>query len=302
MKIGIVTPAIDSSIYIDEAISSVRRDHGAEIEHVIVLDGSDAFAGRIMERYPWVRIVHGQGQGACAAAILGFQSVDADFLIQLNSDDRLGTDCIGRLVTCAEERPDIQIWTGGTEIFRCLPSGEEKVVRRIAKREETAFNLANLLDDLPSYTARFCHRSMYEAIGSLDMKYIHCNDRELMVRAFMAGISEAPLDCITSQMRMHDDSVTLGGGRDGVPAFLACHLVLADHWLNRDVLTGSTRRMFNAWRAREVLRLASSQNRVLGLRAALQTLFRETARQPFWPFLAMTALGARTRRHRGLVR
>lgn len=301
MKIGIVTPAIDSSIYIGEAIASVRRDQGAETEHVIVHDGSDSFADQIMECYPWVRIIPGKGQGACAAAILGFQSVDADFLIQLNSDDRLGPDCIGRLLACAEDRPDVRIWTGGTELFRHLPSGEEQLVRRINKRDETAFNLANLLDDLPSYTARFCHRSMYETIGGLDMKYVHCNDRELMVRAFMAGITEAPLDCITSQMRMHDDSVTLGGGKNAVPAFFACHLALADYWLNYDEVPAAVRRIFKVWRAREILRLASCESRVCGPRAALQTLFREIKRCPSWPFLAVTALGARRRRHRGVV-
>jgi GT2 family glycosyltransferase len=298
LKIGIVTPATDESKYLEDAIASIRHESDVEIEHIIVYDGSDDFATSIRERYPNIRLVGGEGRGACAAAILGFEKIDGDFLIQLNSDDRLGPGCIDMLVEKAASRPDVQIWTGGTVLFETDSADDERLARCVERQEEIAFNLPNLLDDLPSFTARFCHRSMYEAIGGLDMKFIHCNDRELMVRALIADMTEAPLGCIVSEMRIHPGSKTLSATESGVPEFMLNHLELADLWLGCKGLPAPLRRVFKIWRARELLRLVLYELRSLHLAAAFTRICRETFKCPTWIAMAPTIFAAVRRRRR----
>jgi len=306
LKIAIVTPVTDGSKYLDEAIASIVDAGGTEITrgglieivHVVVHDGSDQFAQSIKMRYPQIRLVRGEGRGACAAAILGFSLIDADFFIQVNSDDRLGPGCLDILAEKAAARPDIQIWTGGTVIFETDETTDLNPVRALERPEDIAFTLTNLLDDLPCFTARFCHRSLYEAIGGLDQKFIHCNDRELMVRAFMANISEATLGCVVSEMRIHDGSKTLGTSSSDVPEFMLNHLELADLWLGCAGLPAPIRRMFKAWRARELLRGIIYEVRSLHLLSALGMIWCETRRFPLWPVLSLSAFAAVRRRRR----
>lgn len=298
MRVSIITPTIDSAGFIDEAIRSVPSPTNIDVEHIVVHDGGEAFLDALRQKYPRLRTMRGPGCGPGPAVAAAIAAASGDFILQLNSDDRMGKGCLAQLVLAASARPDIRVWTGRAQIFRALSDGEEFVLRQIDDREVTRLSLGNILDDLPLLTARFIHRSVFAQIGNLDPRFPYSNDREFLLRAVIAGIADAPLDAVVSEMRQHDASRTIHRRRGWIPPYLAEHLMIADQCLGRIGLSPQSRRALLNWRAREALRLAVFQMRVGQAWPALRMIVGEQRKDPFWVARAATSLAAWQRRRR----
>ncbi len=297
MRITVVTPTHIASGLIDEAIASVPRHPGGAVEHIVVHDLAPGDAAALAARHPQLLLLAGSGDGPTEAAARGFAAATGDFVIQLNSDDRLTPEAFVRLAECATQRPEVEVWTGGARIFR-VDDGREITVRRIVSRAATALNLANALDDVGLMTARFIRRDVFARIGNLDRRFAAASDREFMLRAVLAGIIEEGLGVVVSEMRQHPGSRTLGGTA-AVPEYLTAHLALADLRLADTGLAKSTRRAIRNWRARTALALAVYQARTGALRAAAQTLGEAARRDHLWWLRAGTVVAVLYRRRRG---
>lgn len=298
MRISIVTLALGSPPYLDEALGSVDARATFDIEHIIVHDGSDADFADLARRHPTVRCIRGKGAGATAAAALGVNAASGDFVLLLHSDDRIGTGVFKILAEAVAARPDVRIWSGWIRIFRVLPDGREVVVRQLMSRYDTRMTLANICDNVPLLTARFIHRSVYADIGNFDLDFPESSDREFMVRAVMAQIPEGALDAYVSEMRMHDESRTVHGRKSAIPPYLAEHMLIADRWLRRPGPPAGARRFFRNWRARESLRLLFYQCRTGLWNDAWELLCRCNRQDPLWALRACTVVPAVWRRNR----
>ena len=268
LRVSIVTPTNDAARYVDEAIGSVSRSEAVDIEHIVVHDGDWAFAEALAVRFPQITIMRGPAEGATPAVAAAFARASGDFLLELNSDDRLVAGCLERLDICVRKSPDIRIWTGGVRVFAHGSDGREKTIREVIAREETALTLANLLDDLPLLNARFVHRSVLAEIGNLDPHFSACSDREFLIRAAMAAIPEAGLGVMVEELREHSESLTINRRRGWVPPYLAEHIAIAERWRAQEQLAPDLQRTFRNWAARERLRLAKRRPFVIGQRAS----------------------------------
>jgi glycosyltransferase involved in cell wall biosynthesis len=298
MRISIVTPTIDRSHFIEEAIASVPRLSQGEVEHIVVHDGRRAFTDALLARHPHLRILAGPGTGPTPAIAMGIAAATGDFIVYLSSDDRFCAGAFDALDKAAQARPEARIWTGGTRIFRTTPDGKEVTVRELVSPAVTSASLANLLDDLPLFTARFIHRSVYAELGNLDEQFPESSDREFLVRAALAGAIEAPLGVVLSELRQHEGSHTMHRKAGIVPPYLVEHLRLADLWLDRLDRASGSARLFRNWRAREVLRLIFYQLRASRWLEVAKTIRDAAARDPLWPLRAATSVGAWRRRRR----
>ena len=296
MRISIITLAIDSSQHLDEAIDSVEREGPYDLEHIVVHDGDDAFANALKRRCPAIKVVKGSRAGATAAAALGVETATGDFILLLHSDDRLCPGALARLAVEAAARPDVKIWTGGARIFRTLPDAGEATVRRIVDRDLTRLSLENICDVIPLLTARFCHRSVFTEIGNFDPKFSESSDREFLLRAVIAGVPEASLDIMVSEMRMHEGSRTIHRRRDWIPPYLVEHAAIADMWCVRPDLDRRTRRFLWNWRARETLRLFVHQCRAGQWKRAAAGVLAAERMDPLWIFRIVTVLTIQRRR------
>lgn len=298
MRISIITLAVDSSSYLDEALDSVERRGPFELEHIVVHDGSDSFAQRLALKYSHIKVLRGGAAGATAAAALGVQAATGEFILFLHSDDRLCPGVLARLANLANAQPDVKIWTGGAQIFCTLLDGRELVVRRIVGEDMTRLSLENICDDMPILSARFVHRSVFSKIGNFDSRFSESSDREFLLRAAIAGIPEGALDVVVSEMRMHQRSRTIHF-RDGwVPPYFEEHHQIADMWLARMGIAGRARRFLRSWRARETVRLIIYQCRAGRWKEAAFAFFNRGLAEPLWVFRALTILAVYRRRHR----
>lgn len=297
IKVSVITPTIDSSIYLDEAVASVAAQNYPAIEHIIVHDGSDAFAAALAERHPHLKILRGPAAGPTGAGAAGIAAATGAFVLWLNSDDWLLPGAFHRLAECAKQRPNVDIWTGDCRIVRVDTGGKREPVRVIAGRDMTALTLANVLDDVPLLNARFCSRAAFARIGPINTDYPESSDREWLLRAVLAGVEEAELGMFVSEFRMHEGSRTIHGRKNAVPPFMWEHIRLAESWLTPRAPIPA-RGMLRRWRAREIFRLIVFLCRARRYRGALGTAAREMIMHPAWPFRALSAIAASRRRNR----
>lgn len=299
MKLAIITPVHDEAVFLDDALASIPWDEGADITHVIVHDGSAEVRKSIAGRYPRSRVIPGLESGSGAAAAHGIRSAEADFYLQLNSDDRLARGAVAAFVACAAERPDVMIWAGDALFFCNDGRGGEQVVRRVRGVCGDGLDLLRIMDAMPLLTACFVHRRVYAEIGVQAPEFEACNDREFMIRAAMASIATAPLGSLVSEIRMHEASASMGARSDPVPPYMAAHLAVADHWLAQPAVSPRIRRRFRNWRARELIRLVVYQLRAGRFREAWRSVTDATARDPVWLLRGPSVIPAVWRRYRG---
>ncbi len=298
MRVSIITLALDTPFYIDEAIVSVSHPKGADIQHIIVHDGSEADFADLASRYPTLQLIRGPGRGATAAANAGLAHATGDFIFFLNSDDRLTPNAIAALVEAAARAPLVEIWTGKTRLFTTATDGTEITLRTVADRTATVLTLNNVLDDFPLLTARFVRREVYEQFVGLDERFHTCSDREFMTRLALVGVSEAPLDEWVSELRFHEGSSTIRRPQSDVPAYLPQHVELARRWLADATLSPEQRAIFKDWHARELMRLAFYNGKAGRWGEVIRVLLSGFGVDPFWFWRAQTIIGARHLRRR----
>jgi glycosyltransferase involved in cell wall biosynthesis len=298
MRISIITLTIDTPEYFDEAVGSIDRGEHSDLEHIVVHDGDEAFVTTLQQRYPGIKVLRARGAGPTAAAALGVEAATGDFVLLLHSDDRLCRGALARLVVDAAARPDVRIWTGGARIFRTVAGRDEVTVRRMIGRDMTRLSLENVCDDIPLLSARFCHRSVFAEIGNFDPRFPESSDREFLLRAAMAGVKEASLDVMVSEMRLHNGSRTIHHRRDGVPPYLMEHIQIADMLSTRAGVDDRTQRFLRNWRAREMLRLFIHRCRRRHWKDAAVLLLGTGLMEPLWFFRIVTVLAAQKRRYR----
>jgi glycosyltransferase involved in cell wall biosynthesis len=87
--VSVIIPCYGQAGYLEEAIESVLAQTYAQIEVVVVDDGSPDNAARLAGRFPWVRCVRQPNEGLSAARNTGIRESEGELLVFLDADDRL---------------------------------------------------------------------------------------------------------------------------------------------------------------------------------------------------------------------
>jgi len=87
--VSVVIPCYGQAAYLEEAIESVLAQTYAQVEIVVVDDGSPDNAARVAARFPWVRCVRQANAGLAAARNAGIRESEGELLVFLDADDRL---------------------------------------------------------------------------------------------------------------------------------------------------------------------------------------------------------------------
>ena len=95
MKISVVIPAYNCEKFISKCLDSVLSQKGAELDVIVVNDGSTDNTGKILEKYKdKIRVVNKQNGGTSAAKNMGISLIEGDYTMFLDSDDYLSENAI----------------------------------------------------------------------------------------------------------------------------------------------------------------------------------------------------------------
>lgn len=127
-SVSIVIPCYNDGAYIAEAVASAVAQTHATTEIIVVDDGSTDLRTRDALdacRSTTVTVHRQSNQGLSAARNAGIRLADGDYILPLDSDDRISPDYAQLGAAILDEHPDVGIVGGGIELFG-LTSGHAR--------------------------------------------------------------------------------------------------------------------------------------------------------------------------------
>ena len=118
--VSVILPCYNQGKYIEEAIQSVLSSTYANIEIIIVNDGStDAFTNEILKQISWNKtIVYTiPNNGVAYVRNFGIGKSHGDYILPLDADDRISQDYIEKSINILDARPEVKIVYCEVEMF-----------------------------------------------------------------------------------------------------------------------------------------------------------------------------------------
>ena len=119
-KISVVIPCYNHGQYIDKAVNSILNQTFADLEIIVVNDGStDSFTVDKLKTYekPKTKVLHTANQGPSAARNSGIIRASGEYILVLDADDYYLPTFLEKAITVLEQQPTIGIVACGIQHF-----------------------------------------------------------------------------------------------------------------------------------------------------------------------------------------
>jgi glycosyltransferase involved in cell wall biosynthesis len=115
--VSVIIPYYKQERFIAETVRSVQQQTHPNIEIIVVDDGSPVPAGSVLPETSGLRILRTENRGCPAARNFGFQQSSGDFLVFLDSDDRLTPGALDAHLKAFAECPEAALSFGAQRII-----------------------------------------------------------------------------------------------------------------------------------------------------------------------------------------
>lgn len=116
-RVAIVIPCYKQAHFLGDAIESALTQTHPAAEIIVIDDGSPDDVAGVTARYPGVRYIRQRNQGLSAARNTGIRATSSEYLIFLDSDDRLLPHAVQRGVEHLSARPDCAFTAGRMHVI-----------------------------------------------------------------------------------------------------------------------------------------------------------------------------------------
>ncbi len=212
--LGIVVPVYDVADYLPACLDSILAQTHAELDVVVVDDGSPDASGDIAEGYaardPRVRVVHIDNRGLGGARNEGLRHVRGDYLGFADSDDIVPPAAYATLVG-ALERSGSDIATGSIERWEAGSRTEPPWMRRLHNPARTDLSLLDhpeLLGDVFAWNKVY-RRSFWDDAGLTWPEGVHYEDQPTTTRALLEADGVDVLPDVVYHWRIRHDGTSI---------------------------------------------------------------------------------------------
>jgi Glycosyl transferase family 2 len=208
--VTVVIPCYKQAHFLGEAIESVLSQSYPRFEIIVVDDGSTDDTSEVASRYGQVRLIRQGNRGLAAARNRGLAEARGEYVVFLDSDDRLLPEALEAGLECFAAHPECALVAGHSHIIRADGS-----FRTVLKHEPT---------DQDPYVAMLekCHiappatvmyrTSLFETVGGGFASGVDASaDYEMYLRV----ARHFPLgryDAAVAEYRMHGENMIRNSG------------------------------------------------------------------------------------------
>jgi len=198
----VIIPVRDARAYLGDALRSAGEQGFADLELLVVDDGStDGSADIVAAQAPGARVLrHDAPRGPAAARNTALREARGELIAFLDADDVWVPGALLRLSRCLDERPAVQFVVGATELVR-MPEPGAPVA------EPVVLSPARVSYFLPATLFR---RSVFARLGLLDETLTFGEDSDWFLRAREAGVPFLTTEERVLLYRRHDRNMTRG--------------------------------------------------------------------------------------------
>jgi glycosyltransferase involved in cell wall biosynthesis len=179
--VAVVVPCYNLGEFLAEAVDSVLAQTVADVEIVVVDDGSDdERTRRLLDTFarPRTRVIRTPNRGLPAAKNAGFAATTAPCLCALDADDRLAPAMLERSLATLEAEPELAFVSHWLRTF-----GDEE-----SDWTPTDCGFPSLLDRNTVNGAALVRRSAFDAVGGYDETFRDgCEDWDFWIALVARG-------------------------------------------------------------------------------------------------------------------
>ena len=180
-SVSVVMAVYNGEPWLGEAVDSVLHQTLADLELIVVDDGSTDGTARVLDQRRDRRlVVLRQARGGQTAALnRGLRSARASFLARLDADDVALPDRLAQQLSFLATHPDVGLL--GTACREIAPTGS--VVRTLTPPADDATIRRRLIRANPFvHSSVMFRRSVLEAVGAYDESFAVAQDYDLWLR------------------------------------------------------------------------------------------------------------------------
>jgi glycosyltransferase involved in cell wall biosynthesis len=178
--VSVIVPCYNGAAFLEETLRSALAQSYAEVEVVVVDDGSTDSSPEIARRFP-VRYIRQPNRGLCEARNVGIRESKGDYLVFLDADDRLKPGAIEAGLRALAQRPDCAM-TVGDHMFITADGGylASSTKECSTHSHYEALLKSNFIEMIASVLFR---RSIFDEVGGFDATLRVAEDYELYLRS-----------------------------------------------------------------------------------------------------------------------
>lgn len=204
MSISVIIPCYNQGHFLAEAIESVLAQEISDLEIVVVNDGSTDSTGDIANGYDQVTNVEQDNQGLSQARNNGFKASSGQFIVFLDSDDRLPEGALKHNLEAFSQNPDAAMVYG--RLFRLL-DGQVKSSRPEPPFRENYYRDLLKRNYIPTPGMAMFKRATLERFGLFNPTLSESADYDIYLRiARKAPIVSHPHAAV--ERRIHEDNMS----------------------------------------------------------------------------------------------
>jgi glycosyltransferase involved in cell wall biosynthesis len=178
----VVIPCFNQRAYVGAAIESVLAQTYANIEVVVVDDGSDDGSAELIRSHRGVRYVRQENAGLARARNTGLEASTGAFVVFLDADDWLLPRAVELGIRTLADRPDC-MFAAGHYVY-LLPTGEHVSKPVVPLVQGTAYReLLRARDFGIAHGGSVVYRrAVFDAVGAFDPRWDAAADYDLYLR------------------------------------------------------------------------------------------------------------------------
>ena len=174
--VSIIIPCYNQGKYIEETVDSVLAQSYANLEIIIVNDGStdnsDEVINKIIQKNPAIKYLSVQNGGVSKARNLGIKEAHGKFVMPLDADDFIQPKYIELAVDEFVKDPDLIVVTSKGKFF-----GKEEGEWNLEE-----FTMKKMLHGNVIFCPSLIKKEDWEKVGGFDEKMTHLEDWEFYIR------------------------------------------------------------------------------------------------------------------------
>lgn len=198
-RVSVIVPAHNGARFYASAVDSIARQNWADLELIVVDDGSTDGLAEVAARGPVPpRYLRQERQGPAAARNAGLRAASAELIAFLDIDDVWIDGHLEALSKALEQDAEAGFAQGLMRQFVVLPDGQRMLSGPYR---------------MPYLGACLFRRRVFEQCGGLDEGMQMGEDYDFIVRCWEQDIPHRTVDHVSLLYRRHEQNMTRGKNR-----------------------------------------------------------------------------------------
>lgn len=188
-RVSALVPVYNGAAYLAEAVESAMKQTMADLEVIIIDDGSTDDSGAIADRLAAanpdrVKVIHQANGGLVAARNAGLGIARGEYVALLDADDAWYPHHLAEAVAVLDARPEVGLVHAEYEVMDAQSASQGTPPGRWVLPHKSAWEAIFLWQDHVMQVTAVFRRSLIDEVGPFDLRFnrLGCEDRDLWLR------------------------------------------------------------------------------------------------------------------------